>query len=84
MVAEKIRLGQARSRKPNLASGKHRVIDEVSHQRIRHLTEDIPEEVSRSGPDAVDAYRERIAICIYEGGLSTEEARRVALEDHRR
>tara|TARA_R100000664_G_scaffold30719_1_gene43586 strand:+ start:689 stop:892 length:204 start_codon:yes stop_codon:yes gene_type:complete len=67
-----------------LASGKNRVIDEVSHQRIRHLTEEIPEEVSRSGPDAVDAYRERIAICIHDGGLSLEEAKRVALEDHRR
>tara|TARA_R100001129_G_C5128872_1_gene192490 strand:+ start:362 stop:523 length:162 start_codon:yes stop_codon:yes gene_type:complete len=48
------------------------------------MPESIPDEILQAGFDAIDAYRERIAICVIDGEMSEERAREIALSDFRK
>ena len=48
------------------------------------MPEQIPDEILKAGFEAIDAYRERIAICVIDGEMTETQARQIALEDFRK
>tara|TARA_R100001086_G_scaffold169618_1_gene92317 strand:+ start:426 stop:599 length:174 start_codon:yes stop_codon:yes gene_type:complete len=48
------------------------------------MPESIPDEILQAGFDAIDAYRERIAICVIDGEMTEALARQIALADFRK
>ena len=45
------------------------------------MAEQIPDEILKAGFEAIDAYRERISICVIDGEMTETQARKVALSD---
>ena len=48
------------------------------------MPEPIPDEILQAGFDAIDAYRERVAICVIDVEMTEAQARQIALADFRK